>query len=166
MKKQLLLAASAAVLFSNMAIANDTATVKKLTEVAPYPAPQKNSNRHVIWLPQKQDESLYQVQVVATKSGKKDCNNTWYGAELDDKTLEGWGYNYYVINDIKGPMSTLMACPGGKAVQADIPVRLDDSKIRYNSKLPIVVYAPKDVKVSYRIWSADEATLPTTIENK
>ncbi len=28
--------------------------------------------------------------------------------------------------------------------------------LRYNSKLPIVVYAPKDVEVRYRIWSASE----------
>ena len=28
-------------------------------------------------------------------------------------------------------------------------------KIPYNSKLPIVVYAPKDFKVSYKIWNRE-----------
>jgi ecotin len=28
--------------------------------------------------------------------------------------------------------------------------------VRYNSKLPIVVYAPTDVEVRYRIWSASD----------
>lgn len=27
--------------------------------------------------------------------------------------------------------------------------------LRYNSKLPIVIYAPKDMEVKYRIWKAD-----------
>jgi len=30
--------------------------------------------------------------------------------------------------------------------------------IRYNSRLPIVVYVPEDVEVRYRIWSADSAS--------
>ncbi len=30
----------------------------------------------------------------------------------------------------------------------------DGFKLRYNSKLPIVLYVPKDVEVRYRIWSA------------
>jgi ecotin len=27
---------------------------------------------------------------------------------------------------------------------------------RYNSKLPVVVYAPKDVEIRYRLWRAGE----------
>ena len=34
--------------------------------------------------------------------------------------------------------------------------------IRYNSKLPIVVYAPEGVEVQYRVWKADPK--PTAIE--
>ena len=29
--------------------------------------------------------------------------------------------------------------------------------VRYNSKLPVVVYAPGDVEVRYRIWAASES---------
>lgn len=32
----------------------------------------------------------------------------------------------------------------------------DKAFIRYNSKLPIVVYAPKDVKLQYVIWNQDD----------
>ena len=31
--------------------------------------------------------------------------------------------------------------------------------IRYNSRLPLVVYVPKGVEVRYRIWKTDEKTL-------
>ena len=30
--------------------------------------------------------------------------------------------------------------------------------IRYNSKLPVVVYVPKGAEVQYRIWKADADT--------
>jgi ecotin len=54
-------------------------------------------------------------------------------------------------------MSTLMACPpGSKKKRAFVPVVGDGFTVRYNSKLPIVVYAPTDVEVRYRIWSASD----------
>ena len=31
--------------------------------------------------------------------------------------------------------------------------------IRYNSRLPIVIYAPEGYEVAYRIWSTPEATI-------
>lgn len=35
-----------------------------------------------------------------------------------------------------------------------VPVVGDGYLLRYNSKLPIVIYAPKDIEVRYRVWSA------------
>ncbi|RQW83332.1 MAG: proteinase inhibitor I4 serpin, partial [Methylococcus sp.] len=32
--------------------------------------------------------------------------------------------------------------------------------IRYNSKLPVVVYVPKGNEVRYRVWRADGLVLP------
>jgi len=49
-----------------------------------------------------------------------------------------------------------MACPDGKRQQDFVPVIGDGFTVRYNSKLPIVVYAPQDVEVRFRIWSASD----------
>lgn len=49
-----------------------------------------------------------------------------------------------------------MACPDGKSKKAFVPVVGDGFMLRYNSKLPIVLYVPKDVEVRYRIWSASD----------
>ena len=32
--------------------------------------------------------------------------------------------------------------------------------LRYNSRLPVVVYVPADVEVRYRIWRADRKVTP------
>lgn len=51
-------------------------------------------------------------------------------------------------------MSTLMACLDDTKHEAFVSMQ-DAPLIRYNSKLPVVIYAPEDVTVKYRIWQAD-----------
>ena len=62
-----------------------------------------------------------------------------------------------VFDKVTGPVSTMMACPDGKKERKFVLAGLgDDAMLRYNSKLPIVVYTPDNVEVKYRIWKADE----------
>ncbi len=169
MKNIGLYTAIVSVFITNLAFAatpSAASPAQKLKDVAPYPAVNKDSNRHVIWLKNQPDESQYKVEIVATKSGLKDCNNVSYNASFNEKVLEGWGYDYYTVESIQGPISTQMACSNTKKVKANLPVHLGDkSLLRYNSKLPLVIYAPKDVDVSYRIWQAPKTTQKATIVN-
>ena len=57
-----------------------------------------------------------------------------------------------------GPLaSTMMACPDGKKEKKFVTAYLGDAgMLRYNSKLPIVVYTPDNVDVKYRVWKAEE----------
>ena len=51
----------------------------------------------------------------------------------------------------------MMACPDGKKTEKFVTAYLGDhSLLRYNSKLPIVVYTPENIEVKYRLWKADE----------
>ncbi|GGK36317.1 ecotin [Pseudomonas koreensis] len=129
----------------------------KLEDVAPYPKAENGFTRQVIYLPKQDQEENFQVEVLAGKTLEVDCNRQRLGGALDEKNLEGWGYPFYRLEKVIGPMSTLMACPpGSQKKRAFVPVVGDGFMLRYNSKLPLVIYAPKDVEVRYRIWSASD----------
>lgn len=130
------------------------AQAAKLEDIAPYPKAESGFTRQVIHLPQQVKEDNYQIEILAGKTLSVDCNRQRLGGVLDEKNLEGWGYPFYRLEKVIGPMSTLMACPGGNSKQDFVPVVGDGFMLRYNSKLPIVVYVPKDIEVRYRIWSA------------
>lgn len=140
-----------------MALASSAAMAAgELEKVAPYPKAEKDMVRHVIELTPQQNEENYKVELVIGKTTKADCNRQWYAGDLEEKTLEGLGYTYYTLQELKGPFSTQMACQE-PAKERFITTNLgNDATVRYNSKLPIVVYAPKDVDVKYRIWSTDD----------
>lgn len=131
---------------------------ERLEAIAPYPKADAGFTRQVIYLPKQADDDRFKIEILAGKVLPVDCNSQRLIGSLEEKTLEGWGYSYYRIEKVTGPISTLMACPDAKRTEAFVPVTGDGFLLRYNSKLPIVVYAPKDVEIRYRIWSAAEAT--------
>ncbi|MDA8517090.1 MULTISPECIES: serine protease inhibitor ecotin [unclassified Citrobacter] len=133
------------------------ASAQPLEKVAPYPKADKGMKRQVIQLTPEKDESTLKVELLIGQTLEVDCNKHRLGGELDSKTLEGWGYDYYVFDKVTSPVSTMMACPDGKKEKKFITAYLgEDGMLRYNSKLPIVVYTPENVEVKYRIWKAED----------
>jgi ecotin len=128
----------------------------KLEDTAPYPKAEAGFSRQVVYLPQQSEEENFKVEVIAGKTLEVDCNRQRLGGVLDEKNLEGWGYPFYRLEKVIGPMSTMMACSDGKKTRKFVPVVGDGFLLRYNSKLPLVIYAPQDVEVRYRIWSASD----------
>ncbi len=135
-----------------------------LKDVAPYPEAEKGFTRQVIHLPAQADESAYKLEVLAGKTLQVDCNHQRLGGSLEEHTLQGWGYSYYRLEKISGPASTLMACPDGKKTEAFVPVIGEGFLLRYNSKLPVVLYVPDGVEVRYRVWSASDDVQKATVE--
>ena len=150
--------------FIALAALASTAQAAKLEDVAPYPKAEAGFTRQVIHLPKQKREDNYKVEVIAGKTLTVDCNHQRLGGTLEEKTLEGWGYSYYRLESVSGPVSTLMACPDGKTRKAFVPVVGEGFVLRYNSKLPIVVYAPEGVEVRYRLWSAGKQIKNATPE--
>ncbi|MFJ3077455.1 MULTISPECIES: serine protease inhibitor ecotin [Pseudomonas] len=135
-----------------------------LKDVAPYPEAEKGYTRQVIHLPAQPDESAHKLEILAGKTLQVDCNRQRLAGSLEERTLEGWGYSYYRLDKVGGPATTLMACPDGKKTEAFVPVVGEGFMLRYNSKLPVVVYVPQGVEVRYRVWSASEDVQKAKVE--
>lgn len=137
-------------------------TASSASPLDAYPAAQDGMERHVLQLPAEKNESLFQVELILGKTVKTDAANRYFFAgQVETRSVEGWGYPFYLLEKI-GPMAgTLMAVPP-EAPQADrfIAIGGDPFLIRYNSKLPIVVYLPQGVEVRYRLWRADADATP------
>lgn len=152
--KRILIAACGVLMASTSLFAAEQS--QPLEKVAPYPAAEKGMVRQVIYLPEQQDESALKLELLPGKNMDVDCNRHSLGGKFEEKTLQGWGYNYYELTQVAGPRSTMMACPDNTTKREFVGVHLGDAgMIRYNSKLPVVVYTPDNVELKYRIWRAD-----------
>lgn len=140
-------------------------TMSQADDLKPYPAAEPASERNVIRLPAADDESQLRVELIIGKDMEIDCNQHWFGGKFDREVVAGWGYPFYRLSKVAGPASTLMACPPGEEKRAAfVMVRLDDPFVRYNSKLPVVVYVPDGFNVRYRVWSAPDEYSDARVE--
>lgn len=124
-------------------------------DLKPWPPAGAGETRFVIRLPALDDESGRRVELRIGKDLEIDCNRHWFGGTLERDVVAGWGYPLYRLAGAGQPASTRMACPEEPKRTAFVTVNLDDPFVRYNSKLPIVVYVPEGFSVRYRVWSAD-----------
>jgi ecotin len=127
-----------------------------------FPPAEPGMTRHVIALPKHDDEAALRVELIIGKTVQTDATNRYFfGGELEVETIQGWGYQRYVLRKL-GPMAgTLMAVdPNAPQVERFISVGGEPRLLRYNSRLPVVVYVPDGVEVRYRIWHADPSTTP------
>lgn len=111
--------------------------------------------RYVLRLPQKEDESLLQVELIVGKTILLDESNSYFfSGSIKKEQITGWGYSFYSVPEL-GPMTgTLMApAPDAKKEPRFVSLAGQPFLIRYNSRLPIVVYVPEDIEVRYRVWS-------------
>jgi ecotin len=140
------LALAASVILTSAAIAAPV-------DLKPYPKASANQTQHVIQLPAMKDEGSAKLEIIVGKTMEVDCNQHFFGGELKRKSAEGWGYDYYVLDKLGVGASTLMGCPDNSKRKAFVRSS-GETLVRYNSKLPVVVYTPKDVELRYRVWKA------------
>lgn len=127
-----------------------------------FPPPDTGMGRYVLHLPQQDEEADLKVELIVGKTVAVDERNQYFfGGKIEEETIKGWGYPRYTVSDL-GPMAgTLMAVdPNAPKVNRFIALSGDPFLIRYNSRLPVVVYAPEGVEVRYRIWRAEPETKP------
>jgi len=129
-----------------------------------FPAPEAGMTRYVIRLPALEQEADAQVELIVGRELEVDCNIHRFGAVLSEQVASGWGYRYYVIDRIDGPLSTMKACPEDTRERRFVSAPLGDSLVPYNSRLPMVVYVPDGFDLRYRVWSAGAETQGASLE--
>ena len=126
-----------------------------------FPPPDQGQIRYVIQLAGHDDESNYQVELIVGRTVEIDAiNQYFFGGQIKKESIAGWGYTRYVVGEL-GPMAgTLMAVdPNAPKVARFIRLAGEPYLVRYNSRLPVVVYVPTGVEVRYRIWRADPESI-------
>jgi ecotin len=150
----------ARVLAIGLLVAGPAALADEHPELKAFPPAREGMERFVIELPhvERSEEGDFAVELIAGKEMLTDgVNRVRLGNAIEARTLEGWGYTYYEVTGPSVTLSTLMAPPEG-APMVKAFVTAAPLQIRYNSRLPIVVYAPEGYEVRYRIWNASETT--------
>lgn len=127
-----------------------------------FPSPDEGMTRHVLILPPHDGEDSLRVELQIGKVVKTDPHNRhFFAGSLQAVNIEGWGFTRYVLSEL-GPMAgTLMAVdPDAPKVDRFITLGGETQLLRYNSRLPLVVYVPKGAEVRHRIWRADPEAKP------
>ncbi len=140
------------------------ATEEAENNLKPYPAATEGMLRHVIILPHKErgEEDDFRVEIIVGQTVRGDSvNRMMMGGQIEEKTLEGWGFTYFVATP--GPIAQTLMAPMPDQPDVERFVTMTPILIRYNSRLPLVVYTPADMLVRYRIWSAPAESQEATV---
>lgn len=133
-----------------------TVSAQAADNLKAFPPADQGMVRYMLQLPPQDDESGFKVELMVGKTVQVDEKNKYFfGGTIEEETIKGWGFPRYVVSKL-GPMAgTLMAIdPNAPKVARFITLGGGPHLIRYNSRLPIVVYVPEGVEVRYRIWTA------------
>ncbi len=127
-----------------------SAASAQTSDISMFPAPRAGMERHVIRMPPRANEEQLKVEFRVGKTQLVDCNRHFRRDNIRSMDLPGWGYHYWVVAD--GPvLSTMMGCPDQPRRSAFVSGSTKTES--YNSRLPIVIYAPKGLEVRYILWS-------------
>lgn len=125
-----------------------------------FPPAEPGAVRYVLSLPKQAHEEDSKVELIVGQNARVDsANRYFFGGSIEDQNIQGWGYTRYVVKEL-GPMAGTRVAVNPVAPKQNRFVTLggDPYLIRYNSRLPVVVYVPEGAEVRYRIWRADKTT--------
>jgi len=145
-----------------MAICFASSTGHAADNMKAFPPAEAGMVRHVLQLPPQDDESTSRVELIVGKTVELDERNSYFfGGRIEPQNIEGWGFTRYLVTDL-GPMAgTLMAVdPNAPKVARFVALGGEPYLVRYNSRLPVVVYVPEGAEVRYRVWTAGPEALP------
>jgi ecotin len=122
-----------------------------------FPKAAEGTKRFVIQLPEQENETDFRVELQVGKMVETDsANRYFFSGKIEEETIIGWGFPKYIVREL-GPMAgTLIGVdPSVPKVTRWITLGGEPKLWRYNSKIPLVIYVPKEAEVRFRIWRSD-----------
>jgi len=117
-----------------------------------FPKAETGFKQVYIQVPIIENEENYKIELHIGKEALVDCNQHVLIGEVVEQTLEGWGYTYFKVNTDGSMASTKMACLDSKMERKFI--KIAPQLLRYNSRMPVIVYVPEGISVKYKIFKA------------
>ncbi len=120
-----------------------------------FPMPEADEVRNVIYLKPLKKEHMSKVEIMVGSMMKTDaCNHYHTYGEIEEVNVDGWGFTAY-LSKLGMTTTTLMGCNDPTMTTRFVggPVLT----VRYNSRLPIVVYTKKGEVLKYRIWKTKKS---------
>lgn len=121
-----------------------------------FPPAGKGMVRFVLPLPEQDDESAFKLELIVGKTVWIDAqNNYFFGGKIEEEVVQDLGSTLYRVSSI-GPMAGTIMAVDANTPKVDRFITLGGGPyfIRYNSRLPVVIYVPEGASVRYRLWSA------------
>lgn len=141
--------------FSSHQIMAQTVLQKQSLDI--FPKPEEGYKQLVIEVPHSDKDDLKKIELFVGKYMETDkCNHHSLSGNFEEIDLQGWGYSYYKFNTNGDIASTKMGCPDSEMITQF--VKSQGKFVRYNGKLPIVIYVPDGYDVQFRIWKAEDET--------
>ena len=157
MKKGKLKVLSILVAFITLSVQAMAQQVITKQDLSIFPKPEAGYKKVVIEVPYSSKDDQKKIEFSVGKWMEVDgCNYFNLQGTLESKDLQGWGYNYYVFTTNGQVTSTMIGCPD--AAKRHLFVTARPEMVRYNGKLPIVVYVPEEYDVQFKIYKAEEET--------
>ena len=130
-------------------------------ELQVYPPAEKEQVRYVWHPPRLAEEYNARVELIVGKEIETDGVNRYsMVGTIETIPIKGYGYDRYVVKSEGKFIRTLIGIPPGTPkVNRFIRIGQGPTLVRYNSRLPIVVYAPSGFIVRLRVWRPDQATI-------
>jgi len=140
-------------------------------DLKPYPAPAPGERRWVIQLsgllPSSQDPAIsahpadWRVELIAGRNLELDCNPVTFSGRMRSQPVAGTELRVVQISQVTPLASTRMACPPGDPKRrAFVPMGGKPFVVPYDASRPIVLYAPKDLELRWRLWKAERRQWP------
>lgn len=124
-----------------------------------FPHAEEGMVRYILHLPERMDESAFEVELIIGKTIRVDTvNKHLLLGEIEALPIPGSAFTRYEVTKLGG-MSTAIGVFNAREVERFIQMTsvryLGPYLVPYNSRQPVVVYVPEGAEVRYRLWSAD-----------